>query len=941
MVLFCDPCAQQGKKHKADKFCPKCENELFCEPCCNAHRAQKFARNHSLNDISNYEIQTKGNTVDTDTNLLCEPCHIQGRTNLAVLYCPVCENELFCKDCASNHTAQRLTKTHVMHDISILDSNVELKHQDDNPAFMFCPECENELLCNDCANNHRVQRSTKTHILQDVKNKSSTKAFSITEHTTTLLCEICSEKKKSNFAISYCPQCENELLCQECASNHKVQRSTKQHSLQDIKDLDKIYPLEAKNNNKTTELVYTRESNDEHHHADNRKSHSSHELTSRLIKNLDTNHRSTQHDSHTPGQPKASNIGFDTITLTWEAPEIYGPDDYFQISFKTSSDGPRWKFYDEKCAKATLVLINLKSNTEFVFRIRAVYSESEGQYSETSQVIKTHPSPASHFVASSELIFNRTAPFRYRLPMNEISKCRNDVAKSKKFELGSPTNRTAREKTILLIGETGTGKSTLVDAIINYILGVNWDDPFRFTIGTLDKERKEKNQANSQTEWINCYTVHPVNGSRLAYSINIIDTPGFGDTRGLDRDQEIVEQIRQLFCATPPHGLITIDIVCCTVKAPDARLTIMQTYVFNAVMSLFGKDIEENICSLITFADSRSPPVLSALTQSGLPFGKHFTFNNTALFAENTSSDAVGPSPKSFWDMGIRSFTGCFEHIKRMPPKSLQLTKEVLDERHRLDETLQMLQPKLEIGLLKISQLKHQIQVFKDNKSRIDENKDFEYMVKITKQTKEPLAEGLHTTNCLFCNVTCHENCAFADDKDKMKCVAMDGTGHCKQCKNKCIWSQHANTPYIFKYTIEEEKHMYSEMKSKYEEANGKIPTLKQLLDKLGVELNDIADNIEGMMVVVRNCNTRLGEIALHPNPMTMTQYIDMMIQNEKSLHKDGWNDRIDALYKLRKRAQVQADAVQFDKETGHLGLSGGTTDPQAVLARFHDLIGI
>ncbi|XP_052212196.1 uncharacterized protein LOC127831254 [Dreissena polymorpha] len=623
---------------------------------------------------------------------------------------------------------------------------------------------------------------------------------------------------RTNLAVLYCPVCENELFCKDCASNHTAQRLTKTH--------------------------------------------------------------------HTPGQPKASNIGFDTITLTWEAPEIYGPDDYFQISFKTSSDGPRWKFYDEKCAKATLVLINLKSNTEFVFRIRAVYSESEGQYR-------------------------------------------------------SPTNRTAREKTILLIGETGTGKSTLVDAIINYILGVNWDDPFRFTIGTLDKERKEKNQANSQTEWINCYTVHPVNGSRLAYSINIIDTPGFGDTRGLDRDQEIVEQIRQLFCATPPHGLITIDIVCCTVKAPDARLTIMQTYVFNAVMSLFGKDIEENICSLITFADSRSPPVLSALTQSGLPFGKHFTFNNTALFAENTSSDAVGPSPKSFWDMGIRSFTGCFEHIKRMPPKSLQLTKEVLDERHRLDETLQMLQPKLEIGLLKISQLKHQIQVFKDNKSRIDENKDFEYMVKITKQTKEPLAEGLHTTNCLFCNVTCHENCAFADDKDKMKCVAMDGTGHCKQCKNKCIWSQHANTPYIFKYTIEEEKHMYSEMKSKYEEANGKIPTLKQLLDKLGVELNDIADNIEGMMVVVRNCNTRLGEIALHPNPMTMTQYIDMMIQNEKSLHKDGWNDRIDALYKLRKRAQVQADAVQFDKETGHLGLSGGTTDPQAVLARFHDLIGI
>ena len=49
-----------------------------------------------------------------------------------------------------------------------------------------------------------------------------------------------------------------------------------------------------------------------------------------------------------------------------------------------------------------------------------------------------------------------------------------------------------------MIGETGTGKSTLVDGMANYILGVTWNDPFRFSIVNLEDEEKKKigNQVN-------------------------------------------------------------------------------------------------------------------------------------------------------------------------------------------------------------------------------------------------------------------------------------------------------------------------------------------------------------------------------------------------------------------------------------------------------------
>lgn len=50
----------------------------------------------------------------------------------------------------------------------------------------------------------------------------------------------------------------------------------------------------------------------------------------------------------------------------------------------------------------------------------------------------------------------------------------------------------------MLVGATGSGKSTLIDGMINYITDVSWDDDFRFTLVDLTDEEKKrfKNQVN-------------------------------------------------------------------------------------------------------------------------------------------------------------------------------------------------------------------------------------------------------------------------------------------------------------------------------------------------------------------------------------------------------------------------------------------------------------
>jgi predicted ATPase len=59
----------------------------------------------------------------------------------------------------------------------------------------------------------------------------------------------------------------------------------------------------------------------------------------------------------------------------------------------------------------------------------------------------------------------------------------------------------------MLVGATGSGKSTLIDGIINYITDVSWDDDFRFSLVDLtdDEKKKHINQVIHKLFIKNCF----------------------------------------------------------------------------------------------------------------------------------------------------------------------------------------------------------------------------------------------------------------------------------------------------------------------------------------------------------------------------------------------------------------------------------------------------
>lgn len=241
----------------------------------------------------------------------------------------------------------------------------------------------------------------------------------------------------------------------------------------------------------------------------------------------------------------------------------------------------------------------------------------------------------------------------------------------------------------MIVGATGSGKSTLINGMANYILGVKWNDQFRFKLIT---DETHQSQAHSQTQEVTAYTIHKMEGSRIPYALTVIDTPGFGDTQGVQRDKEIISQIEEFLSN---WGIDHLDGIGIVTQGSLARLTPTQRYVFDSILSMFGRDLASNIFVMTTFADGEKPPVIHALKAAEIPFAKAYMFNNSAVFARNTNSeddeDDEGDVKfdEMFWKMGTHSFRDMFSNLARAQHKSLMLTKEVLEGRQKLEVYLQ------------------------------------------------------------------------------------------------------------------------------------------------------------------------------------------------------------------------------------------------------------
>ncbi|CAG0885452.1 unnamed protein product [Darwinula stevensoni] len=597
------------------------------------------------------------------------------------------------------------------------------------------------------------------------------------------------------------------------------------------------------------------------------------------------------------------------IEVQWNKPTI-GCDyiDKFLVWVKGWSDPTgQWKI-GTSVASPPAIILGLFPGDRYLFAVTASSRLGVGPPSRT--ISCDIPIISGINETSKELSLAQKMK-KWKLSGRIIQVPRKEVMKDKKrrlakFEIGNRTLGSGPTKVLLVVGAMGAGKSTLIDGIINYVYGVKWEDDFRFKMIKDDGSGLNISQSHSQTKWITAYILHKEEGFALPYTLKIIDTPGFGDTAGIEADQELMNQIRIFFLSKGNIGIDQLDGICFVVQSALVRLTSTQQYIFDSILSVFGKDVKNSFYVLATFSDNKTPPVLQAIKTAKIPYKEYFRFNNSALFIDTEEED--GELGTTYWEMGVSSYKKFFKVLEKSTPVSLTLTGKVLKERKRLETALQGIQPQIIAGLGRLKNLRQEHAALRQHKADLEANNNFSYKVKIQKQLKVNLAVGEYVTNCLKCNSTCHYPCTVPNDERKGDCDVVDfQTGKCMVCPLNCHWKEHFNNTYRFDITEEEVTKTSDDLKEKYTRATGKRQSAQGIVKQLINEFNQERAKVLELTNKAHRCLQRLDEIALKPDQLGVTEYIDLLIEAESRNASPGFSQSIKYLQDTRGKAELAA----------------------------------
>ncbi|XP_053571494.1 uncharacterized protein LOC128661240 [Bombina bombina] len=434
-------------------------------------------------------------------------------------------------------------------------------------------------------------------------------------------------------------------------------------------------------------------------------------------------------------------------------------------------------------------------------------------------------------------------------------------------------NNQQSNKVILLIGAEGAGKTTMANAMANFVLGVKWKDPFRFTL------LQDANPGNSyqHTQAVTGYKLNFTEEFKIPSSLTIIDTPGYRETSDEDEDQAITEQIMEFL--TRHKDVTKVDAVCFVVQASLLTLSPAQKNALRSIHSIYEK--ETKIIFFLTFSDEEKPPVLEAIKavnihnsvdSNGDPI--YFTFNNSALFANNQPHEKS--FLKMFWTMGEERmqtfFHSCFDS----------------------ETILKDLQPKLKAELTKLEKTRKTYNAMKQHRYHICANTNFDYEIEINVHVKEKVDKCV--TYCYQCDFVCHSDCAIKNNEEKYDCVAMNRNGHCTQCHGKCFWNVHINQDFKWTYKLVKKKKNFNELKQKYGIASDAAVSAEELFEKIDADYWQKEESLIQLLNKLSANLKHLHESAQSTNALSEEEYIKMMIVTERKQAMPGYEERIRTL---------------------------------------------
>ncbi|KAF8703054.1 hypothetical protein RHS03_06302, partial [Rhizoctonia solani] len=185
--------------------------------------------------------------------------------------------------------------------------------------------------------------------------------------------------------------------------------------------------------------------------------------------------------------------------------------------------------------------------------------------------------------------------------------------------LGVPKSK--KRLTILLVGETGCGKTAFMSLLVNLFHGYG---PFELEDEHDEGAESGLSKQESQTTDATLYTVTLPGG----IEIQILDTPGLADTRGIEQD----EQHKAIINKAIQEFVVEIDAVLIMANGTTERMSAATNYTLSTLTSLFPNSIIENIAFIFTHCDSFTRNLDKASLPVTLMNSRQWTLENPLAY---------------------------------------------------------------------------------------------------------------------------------------------------------------------------------------------------------------------------------------------------------------------------------------------------------------------
>jgi energy-coupling factor transporter ATP-binding protein EcfA2 len=279
---------------------------------------------------------------------------------------------------------------------------------------------------------------------------------------------------------------------------------------------------------------------------------------------------------------------------------------------------------------------------------------------------------------------------------------------------------------LVCIGKTGAGKTTLINTLMNHVMKKSYHDERVIAITQLIELRNPMTEeqftckyecnldqfqgrqsdrlgsgSTSQTTNAHIYDINLGD-----FTLKIIDTPGLADTTGMEQDKKNIEVIVKGI-----REVSKIDGILFVQKSTEVRLDISLKYLISEIQGMLPKGCEGNFFTCLTAVVNKLKlDVLPALKEMKIPVTNLFTFENDALVHPEHLREVAGIDtkdfnsyeeltavPEAFWKQNRAQANKLIELARRIKPfesrsvldlhnkRKFQITL-VHEEAHRCDQ---------------------------------------------------------------------------------------------------------------------------------------------------------------------------------------------------------------------------------------------------------------